>query len=103
MRRCWRRSATSPRGRGQDLLVRAMPAIRAERPGVRLVIAGGPFPRPQDRAYRQYLRGLIAQLKLQDEVLLAGHVDDVAGLYAAADVVVNPARFNEPFGRVPFE
>jgi glycosyltransferase involved in cell wall biosynthesis len=24
-------------------------------------------------------------------------------VYAAADVIVNPARFNEPFGRVPFE
>jgi glycosyltransferase involved in cell wall biosynthesis len=27
----------------------------------------------------------------------------VPSLLAAADVVVNPARFDEPFGRVPFE
>ena len=36
-------------------------------------------------------------------MILAGHVEDVADVYAAADLVVNPARFNEPFGRVPFE
>lgn len=90
-------------GRGQDVLIRAMPAVRAARPDVRLVIAGHPFSRPQDHAYRQYLIGLIAQLKLQDSVILAGHVDAVADLYAGADVIVNPARFNEPFGRVPFE
>ena len=67
------------------------------------MIAGEPFPRPQDLAYRQYLVGLIAQLKLQDSVILAGHVDELADLYAAADLVVNPVRVNEAFGRVPFE
>ena len=36
-------------------------------------------------------------------MIVAGHSSDVADLYAAADVIVNPARFNEPFGRVPFE
>ena len=90
-------------GRGQDLLIRAMPEIRAARPDARVVIAGQPFPRPQDHAYRQYLVGLVAQLKLQEVVILAGHVDAVADLYAGTDVIVNPARFNEPFGRVPFE
>ena len=90
-------------GRGQDLLIRAMPEILAEHPDARCVIVGDPFPRPQDLAYRQHLVGLIAQLRLQDRVLLAGHVEDVADVYAAADVIVNPARFNEPFGRVPFE
>lgn len=90
-------------GRGQDILIRAMTAVRAAFGDARLVIAGEPFPRPQDRAYRQYLVGLISQLKLQDAVILAGHVDDVADVYAAADLVVNPVRVNEAFGRVPFE
>jgi glycosyltransferase involved in cell wall biosynthesis len=90
-------------GRGQDLLIRAMPAVRAAFPQARLVIAGESFPRPQDRSYRQYLVGLISQLKLQDAVTLPGHVDQVADVYAAADLVVNPVRVNEAFGRVPFE
>jgi glycosyltransferase involved in cell wall biosynthesis/GT2 family glycosyltransferase len=91
------------KGRGQDVLVRAMPAILERVPEARYLIAGDPFPRPQDLAYRDRLAELIAELGLERAVILAGHVEDVAGLYAAADVVVNPARFNEPFGRVPFE
>ena len=90
-------------GRGQDLLIRATPAILRAVADARILIAGDPFPRPQDLAFRQYLQELVDQLGLRDSVILAGHVENVDDLYAAADVVVNPARFNEPFGRVPFE
>ena len=90
-------------GRGQDLLVRAMPAILERLPDARYVLAGDPFPRPQDIAYRDRLVALVDELGLGDSVIVAGHVEEIADVYAAADVVVNPARFNEPFGRVPFE
>lgn len=90
-------------GRGQDVLIRAMPEILEAFPDAHYLIVGDPFPRPQDLAYRQYLVGLIAQLRLQRSITLAGHLEDVEDAYAAADVIVNPARFNEPFGRVPFE
>ena len=59
-------------GRGQDVLIRAMPEILAEFPDAHYVIVGDPFPRPQDLAYRQYLVGLIAQLRLQGSITLAG-------------------------------
>jgi glycosyltransferase involved in cell wall biosynthesis/GT2 family glycosyltransferase len=90
-------------GRGQDLLVRAMPAILERLPDARYVLTGDPFPRPQDLAYREHLVALVEELDLGDAVIVAGHVEEIADVYAAADVVVNPARFNEPFGRVPFE
>ncbi len=90
-------------GRGQDVLIRAMPDVLKRMPDARCVVAGDPFPRPQDVAYRQRLLDLIAELELEDAVVVSGHVEDVAAVYAAADVIVNPARFNEPFGRVPFE
>jgi GT2 family glycosyltransferase/glycosyltransferase involved in cell wall biosynthesis len=90
-------------GRGQDLLVRAMPAILERLPEARYVLTGDPFPRPQDLAYRDRLVALVDELGLGDSVIVAGHVEEIADVYAAADVVVNPARFNEPFGRVPFE
>jgi len=90
-------------GRGQDLLIRAAPAILASVPDARILVAGDPFPRPQDLAYRESLVELIEALGLVGSVLLVGHVEGVADLYAGADVIVNPARFNEPFGRVPFE
>ena len=90
-------------GRGQDVLVRAMPAILEQLPKARCVIAGDPFPRPQDLAFRDRLLRLIEELDLADAIVVTGHVEEIADVYAAADVVVNPARFNEPFGRVPFE
>ena len=90
-------------GRGQDVLLRAMPAILERLPGARYVLAGDPFPRPQDLAYRERLLALIDELGIGYAVIVAGHFEEVADVYAAADVIVNPARFNEPFGRVPFE
>ncbi len=91
------------RGRGQDVLVRAMPRILEALPNARFVLAGDPFPRPQDLAFRDELIDLIAELGIEDSVIVAGHYERVADVYATADVIVNPARFNEPFGRVPFE
>ena len=90
-------------GRGQDLLVRAIAALRGAHPAIRCVIAGAPFERPADRAFAGRLAALVAELGLEGVVTLAGQVEDVPSLFAAADVVVNPARFDEPFGRVPFE
>jgi glycosyltransferase involved in cell wall biosynthesis/GT2 family glycosyltransferase len=90
-------------GRGQDVLVRAMPAILERVPETRFVLAGDPFPRPQDIAFRDRLIELIAELGLEESVIVTGHYEHVADVYATADAIVNPARFNEPFGRVPFE
>jgi glycosyltransferase involved in cell wall biosynthesis len=42
-------------------------------------------------------------LGLEREVVFSGFVERIADVYAAADVVINPARFNEPFGRVALE
>ncbi len=90
-------------GRGQDLLVRAFPGVLEAHPDAFCVIAGAAFPRPQDIAFREQLLELIGELGLGERVVVAGHVDDAADVYAAADVVVNPARVAESFGRVPFE
>lgn len=90
-------------GRGQDVLVRAMPAILESFPEARYVLAGDPFPRRQDIAFRDRLAALVAELGIEGSVIVTGHYEDIADVYAAADVIVNPARFNEPFGRVPFE
>jgi N-acetylglucosaminyl-diphospho-decaprenol L-rhamnosyltransferase len=86
-------------GRGQDVLVRAVAIARDTVPELRCLIAGAPFDRPQDLAFAERL----ATDAAANDVILLGQVDDIPGLLAAADVVVNPARFAEPFGRVPFE
>ena len=90
-------------GRGQDLLVAAMPAIGARHPGARLLVVGEAFARPQDLAFRDRLSSQIVDLGLTDAVLMAGRVEEIADVYVAADVIVNPVRASESFGRVAFE
>jgi glycosyltransferase involved in cell wall biosynthesis len=94
------------RGRGQDVALRALASIRRSLPEVRLVIVGIPHERALDLDYDRELRELAESLDLGDSVLFAGQAGDatdpepISDVYAAADVVVNPARFEEPYGRV---
>ncbi len=94
------------RGRGQDVALRALALIRRHLPAVRLVVVGVPHPRAVDEEFDRELRALAESLDLADSVIFAGEVgsgantEPIADLYAAADVVINSARFEEPYGRV---
>jgi glycosyltransferase involved in cell wall biosynthesis len=88
------------RGRGQDVALRALPLIRERFPEAQLVIVGAPHPRAADLAFADELHALATELGVDDAVLFAPTTDDMADVYAAADIVINPARFAEPFGRV---
>jgi glycosyltransferase involved in cell wall biosynthesis len=90
-------------GRAQDTAIRALSGVRERFPGARLAVAGLPHPRPRDEAFAAEVRALVGELGLEDTVTFTGFVEQVADAYAAADVVVNPARFSEPFGRVALE
>jgi glycosyltransferase involved in cell wall biosynthesis len=89
--------------RGQDTLVRALPAIRERFPDVRCVIAGATLPRAPDVRFTAYLRRLVSALELDNVVIFSGFVEAVEDVYAACDLVVNPARVNEALGRVALE
>jgi glycosyltransferase involved in cell wall biosynthesis len=91
-------------GRGQDVLLRALPAIRSDVTDARLVLVGPTFARPKDLAFEDELRALAEELGVADAVTFAGYEPEMAGAYAAAAVVVNPARTHpETFGRVACE
>jgi glycosyltransferase involved in cell wall biosynthesis len=87
-------------GRGQDVLLRSLPSIRLAVEGARLVLVGPTFDRPKDIAFEAELRVLAKELGLSSAVTFAGYERDMAGAYAAAAVVVNPARHThaESFG-----
>lgn len=91
------------RGRGQDVAIRAVSLLRARRRDVRCLVVGSPHDRKVDRRYQAELERLVDDLALHGVVSFTGFVDRVDDVYAAADVVVNPARFDEPFGRVALE
>jgi GT2 family glycosyltransferase len=88
--------------RGQDVLLRAMVEVRRSFPSARCMIAGEALPRPRDLAFRRRLGEMVEEFELSDAVVFTGFVDRIADLYAAADVIVNPTRY-ESFGRVALE
>src|SRR5258705_5823960 len=76
--------------KGQEAVLRAMPAVRVKFPGARLLLAG-------DGPCRERLEALTRQFGLQDAVIFAGFVEDVAQVYAALDIFVFPS-LAEPLG-----
>jgi glycosyltransferase involved in cell wall biosynthesis len=74
------------------VLLRSLPSIRLAVEGARLVLVGPTFDRPKDIAFEAELRALAKELGVSTAVTFAGYERDMAGAYAAAAVVVNPAR-----------
>lgn len=72
--------------KGLDVLLRALPRVRAEIPEVRLVVAG------REGNHTAALRALVAELGIEDAVMLLGSRKDVAELLCAADLFVLPSR-----------
>jgi glycogen(starch) synthase len=83
--------------KGFSTLLRALPALAAHRPGLRLVLAGR-------GSYEPVLRRLAEDLGVAEAVAWAGWLagPELAALYAAADAVVVPSRY-EPFGLAALE
>ncbi|HUU10358.1 MAG TPA: glycosyltransferase [Phycisphaerae bacterium] len=87
--------------KGHDLFLSAFAELARRRPNARALIVGGSPAAATDLA--PALRKRIADLGLTDRVRLTGHVDDVAPMYAAMDVVVHASLQPEPFGLVVVE
>ena len=86
--------------KGHETLLDAMRIIAAERPDVRLLIAGEASVTPADR--RVMLQRRIDELNLGEAARLLGFLRDIPRLLAAADICILPAEA-EACGRVLFE
>jgi glycosyltransferase involved in cell wall biosynthesis len=86
------------REKGVDVLLRAMPAVRARIPGARLRIAGEGPERPA-------LERMSRELGLDAAVEFVGHLPHarMESLAGEAWVQVVPSRWDEPFGIVAAE
>jgi phosphatidylinositol alpha-1,6-mannosyltransferase len=73
--------------KGQDVLIRALPAVREQVPGACLLIVGG-------GRYEQRLRRLADHHGIADEVVFTGPVafDELPRHFAAGDVFAMPCR-----------
>ncbi|MFQ6130804.1 MAG: glycosyltransferase family 4 protein [Armatimonadota bacterium] len=72
------------RQKGQEHLVRALPAILGEQPAARVLLVGEGELRPR-------LEGLAWELGLSDRVVFAGHREDAAACYQVMDIFVLPS------------
>lgn len=72
-------------GKGHELLLEAVPALRRRVPGVRILLAGG-----GGRAAT--LEARARRMELGDAVRFLGHREDVPRLLRACDVVALPSR-----------
>ncbi len=87
--------------KGQSMFLEAFARIAKRRPNARALLVGASPENAVDLA--PALKRQIADLNLQGEAVMTGHVDDVATMYAAMDVVVHSSVEPEPFGLVVLE
>jgi len=75
------------RRKGQDTLIRALPAIRRRVEGTALLLVG-------DGPDRGYLQALVREVRVVSDVVFAGAVPDadLPGWYGAGDVFAMPCR-----------
>jgi glycosyltransferase involved in cell wall biosynthesis len=76
--------------KGQELLIRAWPAVQKRSSSCRLLLAG-------DGPSRLRLESLARELRVADTVNFAGFVENVSEVYAALDVFLFPS-LAEPLG-----
>lgn len=79
-------------------LIRAIDAMHADKSNLKVVFVGN----ENDQTLKQELQQLIAELHLTSNFIFAGKQDDMAAVYAAADVIVLPSLW-EGFPNVVLE
>jgi glycosyltransferase involved in cell wall biosynthesis len=72
--------------KGQDALIRALAAVHAEFPSVKLLLVG-------DGPDKSRLQQLAAKLNVTDAVIFAGFVSAMESVYPALDLFAFPSRF----------
>lgn len=86
--------------KGQEVLLKAVPAVLKKYPSARFVFAGG---QARKAAYRRRIDALLAPLQRSGNVLNLGFRDDAFRLTRAADVQVVPSQSQDPFPYVVME
>lgn len=87
--------------KGQEIVVRALPAIVSIFPDVVCLFVGDTAA--VDEWYHRRLRDLISSLGLDRHVVFTGYCAHVADALNTADVAIHASTLPEPFGRVLLE
>jgi glycosyltransferase involved in cell wall biosynthesis len=88
--------------KSQDVAIKAVSKIRNKFPNLKLILAGngsftgsgkGGLGHPKSSLWKSHLEDLIRDLKLEDKVILTGHLghDELDALYSLAELVLVPS------------
>jgi glycosyltransferase involved in cell wall biosynthesis len=86
--------------KGQESVVRALPAVVRRVPSVVCVFVGSGV---KGDSYVDRLHGLVSELGLTDHVIFTGHQDRPSDIVNIADIAIHASITPEPFGRVLLE
>jgi glycosyltransferase involved in cell wall biosynthesis len=90
--------------KGHELLLGAVPKIRAEFSSAKFFFIGGAiYDTMGDRGYESHLRRLVQEKGLGGSVIFTGFQERMAPWYRAMDVIVNTSTVPEGFGRTLLE
>lgn len=88
------------RGRGHDIVLRAVQEARRTRGQICCLVLGSPGRDRNNHAYLRELERLAETPGLANAVYFAGTVPNAQEIFSAVDLVINASRVPEPFGRV---
>jgi len=92
------------RWKGQDVVLRALAALRADYPNLCCILIGAVSPNNvEDIAFHRELEASIAQLNLTGRVFLTGYRPDVPNYVNTLEILLHASVQPEPFGRVLLE
>lgn len=91
--------------KGQIDFLKAIKLVKRNIPGVHGMVTGwdAKYPMPGRRTYLRYLKDYCRENGLESAVTFTGPRKDIERFYAAADVIVIPSAYQEPFGLVVIE
>lgn len=90
------------KNKGHEVFIEALARMKPPRP---LGVIVGGSAKVSGRIYQESLHQRVKALGLEGDVVFAGAIDadEIPLAYAAADIIVAPSVFAEPFGRVAVE
>ena len=97
------------RNKGIEVLIKAVALAVKSGINAHLLIAGNPVLELNEDSleareqYKHSLKSLAADLGIEKDVKLLGHVASTTTLYQVSDITVVPSTWPEPFGRVVIE
>jgi glycosyltransferase involved in cell wall biosynthesis len=86
--------------KGHDVVLQALPAIRAKYPNTRLLIVGEVL---HEEAHRSYLMELADQLQVSQHVVFTGFRQDVPLILSAVDLLIHYPVEPDPLPRILLE